>query len=168
MELESIPTPTNQDRSSSFSQPRFSSFCCFASRRRSSSWWERVRSTSSFSSPRSHESSTTLISGDRWWSRGIRALKKIREWSEIVAGPKWKTFIRSFNRNGRSGKRMPNYQYDPLSYALNFDEGQNGDSLDDGYDGYRNFSTRYAVASVKTVPPTATEEVVNKDVLVLV
>ncbi|KAE9601443.1 hypothetical protein Lal_00024067 [Lupinus albus] len=138
MEVES--TPITQDRSSNniYSDTRFA-FCCFAPRR--SSWWERVRSTSF--SPRSHESNFT--GGDRWWTRGIRAFKKIREWSEIVAGPKWKTFIRSFNR---SGKRIPNYQYDALSYALNFDEGQNGDSQ---HDGYRNFSTRYAGASVKTV-----------------
>ncbi|KAL0658661.1 hypothetical protein Bca4012_079246 [Brassica carinata] len=31
----------------------------------------------------------------RWW---ILAILKIRYWSEIVAGPRWKTFIRRFNR----------------------------------------------------------------------
>lgn len=75
------------------------------------------------------------------WSTGVNSLKKIREWSEIVAGPKWKTFIRRFNRS-KSSK----YQYDPLSYALNFDEGpiQNGDPVE--VDEYltRNFSSRYA------------------------
>ncbi|KVH98091.1 hypothetical protein Ccrd_023690 [Cynara cardunculus var. scolymus] len=40
------------------------------------------------------------------WSRGIDALKKIQEWSEIVAGPRWKTFIWRFNRN-KSFSRQP-------------------------------------------------------------
>ncbi|CAN4088255.1 unnamed protein product [Withania somnifera] len=73
------------------------------------------------------------------WAMGINAIKKLREWSEIVAGPRWKTFIRRFNRNknGTQGK----FQYDPLSYALNFDEGNNGE--EDEY-GFRDFSTRYA------------------------
>ncbi|XP_055827018.1 uncharacterized protein LOC129895336 [Solanum dulcamara] len=73
------------------------------------------------------------------WAKGINALMKLREWSEIVAGPRWKTFIRRFNRNknGTQGK----FQYDPLSYALNFDEGNNGE--EDEY-GLRDFSTRYA------------------------
>ncbi|PHT88159.1 hypothetical protein T459_10265 [Capsicum annuum] len=74
------------------------------------------------------------------WAKGINALKKLREWSEIVAGPRWKTFIRRFNRNknGTQGK----FQYDPLSYALNFDEGNNGE--EDNEYGLRDFSTRYA------------------------
>ncbi|KAL8118303.1 uncharacterized protein LOC141659924 [Apium graveolens] len=76
------------------------------------------------------------------WNSGVNSLKKLREWSEIVAGPKWKTFIRRFNRSKSSNK----YQYDPLSYALNFDEGptRNGDPVE--VDEYltRNFSSRYA------------------------
>ncbi|WJX88636.1 hypothetical protein P8452_70704 [Trifolium repens] len=120
---------------------------CFASRRRSV-WWERVRSAS-FS--QSHPTTTTTTTADRWWSRGLKALKKLRDWSEIVAGPRWKTFIRKFNHH-RSSRRMANskYQYDPLSYALNFDEGQNEDSHDEGF---RNFSTRYAAVNVKSVAP---------------
>lgn len=57
----------------------------------------------------------------RWWTAAMRA----REWTEVVAGPRWKTFVRRFLRKkGRQGK----FQYDPLSYALNFDDGhgQNG------------------------------------------
>ncbi|CAJ2664391.1 hypothetical protein L195_g038054 [Trifolium pratense] len=116
---------------------------CFASRR-SSIWWERVRSAS-FS--QSHPTTTA----DRWWSRGLKALKKLRDWSEIVAGPRWKTFIRKFNHH-RSSRRMANskYQYDPSSYALNFDEGQNEFSHDEGF---HNFSTRYAAVNVKSVAP---------------
>ncbi|GMQ10245.1 hypothetical protein CsSME_00053322 [Camellia sinensis var. sinensis] len=79
-----------------------------------------------------------------WWDRGINALKKLREWSEIAAGPRWKTFIRRFNRSksGGGGARQGKFQYDPLSYALNFDDGQvqNGDSDET----FRSFSSRYA------------------------
>lgn len=82
--------------------------------------------------------------GDRsWWSDGVKAFKKVREWSELVAGPKWKTFIRRFNKapaRPKSGK----FQYDPCSYALNFDQGlgQNGQFEDDGV--FRDFPSRYA------------------------
>ncbi|KAH1117589.1 hypothetical protein GLYMA_17G091400v4 [Glycine max] len=146
LDSESIPTPTAQaqDRSNSRCALLFS-YSCLGPRRRSS-WWERVRS---------HSHSTPASTGDRWWSRGLRALKKLREWSEIVAGPKWKTFIRRFNRN-RPNKRIPTYQYDPFSYALNFDEGPNGDFNDDDDAALRNFSTRYAAANnVKSLSPKA-------------
>lgn len=91
------------------------------------------------------------------WTRGINSLKKLREWSEIVAGPKWKTFIRRFNRNksglgGGGNNKSSKFQYDPLSYALNFDEGpgQSG-NLEEADDYlFRNFSSRYA-----TVPAMA-------------
>jgi len=141
LELESPTAHLQQKRSSALCFPT-----CFASRRRSV-WWERVRSAS-FS--QSHPPTTT----DRWWSRGLNALKKLRNWSEIVAGPRWKNFIRKFN-NHRS-KRMTKCQYDPLSYALNFDEGQNEDSHDDGF---RNFSTRYAAVNIKSVAPEPEGEI---------
>ncbi|GAB4836629.1 hypothetical protein Ancab_001542 [Ancistrocladus abbreviatus] len=81
---------------------------------------------------------------DRWW---VRSWKKMREWSEIVAGPRWKTFIRRFRKNRRQG----NFGYDPLSYAMNFDEGQTGNYWDEDY-GFRDFSSRYAAipASAKS------------------
>ncbi|XP_010532364.1 PREDICTED: uncharacterized protein LOC104808387 [Tarenaya hassleriana] len=103
-------------------------------------WWHRIR----------HE--------DRWWTR---AILKLREWSEIVAGPRWKTFIRRFNRSnhlhgGGDRDRHGNgqFQYDALSYALNFDEGpvvEDGGVADEdrAYGGFRSFSTRYAA-----VPPS--------------
>ncbi|XP_076908308.1 uncharacterized protein LOC143565120 [Bidens hawaiensis] len=80
------------------------------------------------------------------WTRGITVLKKIREWSEIVAGPRWKTFIRRFNRNKTS-----KFQYDPISYALNFDMGplENGDPESENEYMVRNFSSRYVL------PPAA-------------
>ncbi|KAJ1384264.1 hypothetical protein SESBI_42708 [Sesbania bispinosa] len=90
---------------------------CFSSET-SPSWWERVRS------PENKE---------RWWCRGWM---KVREWSEIVAGPKWKTFIRRLNNNNKtraaSYVKQGSFNYDPLSYALNFD------------DGYGGFSARFA------------------------
>ncbi|XP_052180833.1 uncharacterized protein LOC127794015 [Diospyros lotus] len=92
-------------------------------------WWQRMRGAD-------YE--------DRWWSRGISALKKVREWSEIVAGPRWKTFIRRFNRNKSGGGRHCKFQYDPLSYALNFDEGAGQSGSPEEEYGFRNFSARYA------------------------
>ncbi|KAL4181352.1 hypothetical protein AMTRI_Chr12g270780 [Amborella trichopoda] len=64
-------------------------------------------------------------SKEEWWKKGW---DKGREWSEILAGPKWKTFIRRL-RFKKQGK--PQYKYDPQSYALNFD----GDR-DDNSDGF--------------------------------
>ncbi|KAG6430245.1 hypothetical protein SASPL_108308 [Salvia splendens] len=50
--------------------------------------WERIST-----------SETEHHDGDRsWWSDGVEAFKKVREWSELVAGLKWKTFIRRFNK----------------------------------------------------------------------
>lgn len=90
-----------------------------------SSWWERIRTAE-------------MNDDDKWW---VRSWRNFREWSEIVAGPKWKTFIRRFNKNRFNRTK---FQYDPLSYALNFDEGpgQNG-HLDEDYLG-RDFSCRFA------------------------
>lgn len=52
---------------------------------------------------------------------------KVREWSELVAGPRWKTFIRRFRRgptrHGSGGGVGRKLNYDALNYALNFDEG---------------------------------------------
>lgn len=110
--------------------------------------------------------------GDQWWHRGFRAFKKLREWSEIVAGPKWKTFIRRFNRNrsgGGGGGRHGKFQYDPLSYSLNFDEGPgyNGNNVDDeDFSGFRNFSTRFASSSSVSVQPKSGGVELAKDVAV--
>ncbi|CAI0415261.1 unnamed protein product [Linum tenue] len=79
--------------------------------------------------------------GRRWVAE---KLKKAREVSELVAGPKWKNFIRRFSGTANGRIKRPSkmqFQYDAQSYALNFDDGV--DTADDC--GYPGFSARYAV-----------------------
>nr|GMC61224.1 uncharacterized protein LOC109191783 [Ipomoea batatas] len=69
-------------------------------------------------------------------------LKKLKEFSEVVAGPKWKNMVRKIGKycNPKRGKTTA-FQYDAESYALNFADGmpeEEGDGL------LRNFSTRFA------------------------
>ncbi|XP_028798236.1 uncharacterized protein LOC114753699 [Neltuma alba] len=58
---------------------------------------------------------------EKWWEK---KMKKVKEISEILGGPKWKNYLRyRFRfRMSQKMKRMQ-FQYDPKSYALNFDEG---------------------------------------------
>lgn len=42
---------------------------------------------------------------ESWWQRAVDAVLKVREWSELVAGPRWKTFIRRFGRGGGGRRR---------------------------------------------------------------
>ncbi|KAM5572084.1 hypothetical protein ABKV19_012248 [Rosa sericea] len=135
----------DMDDLESIGHNRNSSRCCFCIPS-SSRWWDRVRND------------------DGWWSRGMRAIYKVREWSEIVAGPKWKTFIRRFNRSksgggSGGGGRHGKFQYDPLSYALNFDEGPVAEEEDES-GGFRDFSARFA--PVKSSDPVQ----LGKDVAV--
>ncbi|KDP45384.1 hypothetical protein JCGZ_09633 [Jatropha curcas] len=100
-------------------------------------FWERINSIES--------SHTATNKEEPWWKRGW---KKMKEWSEIVAGPKWKTLIRKIGRKrqSNSGKQgTGKFHYDPLSYALNFDEGprENG-HFDEDLMG-REFSSRYSL-----------------------
>ncbi|KAI4389079.1 hypothetical protein MLD38_001343 [Melastoma candidum] len=67
-----------------------------------------------------------------WWSRGWRRLRD--------------AFNRRFSRGQMMMRRGGSqFRYDPLSYALNFDEGpgQNGEQLDRDMLS-RDFSSRYA------------------------
>lgn len=139
------PDPMSDHPSSAFST------CCFCFLRfharasppaSGSSFWERVGSAGH---------------GEGWWARGLRSLRKVREWSEIAAGPKWKTFIRRFNRKAH---RHGRFNYDALDYARNFDEGQNGDvDEEEGEEGagFRNFSARFASlpGSIRSAPAKA-------------
>ncbi|KAL8159750.1 hypothetical protein V2J09_001287 [Rumex salicifolius] len=103
--------------------------CCFFIPR--FNCWERMRGGGGSSSSTSDESG---------WA--VRNWKRLREWSEIAAGPRWKTFIRKFGRRGNGGAVQGKFGYDALSYALNFDDGQNV-QIDEGL-GSRDFSTRFA------------------------
>ncbi|KAF3447067.1 hypothetical protein FNV43_RR12247 [Rhamnella rubrinervis] len=54
----------------------------------------------------------------------VTKAKKVKEASEVLAGPKWKNFIRSINKKRRTTSLSSmQFQYDPQSYALNFDDG---------------------------------------------
>ncbi|KAG5556289.1 hypothetical protein RHGRI_006784 [Rhododendron griersonianum] len=83
---------------------------------------------------------------------------RIQEWTEIVADPRWKTFIRRYNRRNKSGDggrvvRHGKFQSDPLSYALNFDEGENNGDLDEEENVTQgNFLMQYAA-----IPPASTD-----------
>ncbi|KAL1318129.1 hypothetical protein HN51_070389 [Arachis hypogaea] len=104
-------------------------FCipCFQRCYRGSPHWEGIRSEKK----------------EQWWKR---CYKKVREWSEISAGPKWKTFIRRLNYGGGGRDRpyMKNggFHYDPMSYANNFDE--SAVKNDDDAVAAISFSVRYA------------------------
>ncbi|KAL9243159.1 hypothetical protein vseg_017083 [Gypsophila vaccaria] len=97
----------------------------------------------------------TATSENKWWAGPLSGLKKAREWSEIMAGPKWKTFIRRFHNNNNNNNKSAStkttsfgpgkFQYDALSYSLNFDDGQgyNRNLVDEsGY--FPDFSSRFA------------------------
>lgn len=129
--IEEIPEVMFTKRGCCFFLP------CFRSQRSTadgSPWWERIR---------------TVETEERWWSKGWKAVLKVREWSEIIAGPKWKTFIRRFNKNNSRGGgggigKYGKFQYDPMSYSLNFDEGAGHDCHSDDDLAFRDFSSRYA------------------------
>ncbi|CAA7038680.1 unnamed protein product [Microthlaspi erraticum] len=134
--------------------------CCFLmpclassqpSSRGGSLLWQRIKTVDK------------LEPDERWWIRGWR---KMRRWSELVAGPKWKTFTRRFGRNhccGGGGSigyngggcgSIPNhrtdcgkFRYDPLSYSLNFDDGKQTGHFDDEFP-YRDYSMRFAAPSL--------------------
>lgn len=112
----------------------FWNFPCFTSGE--SNNWERIST--------SGKEQENIVS--HWWDKGSNVLKKVREWSELVAGPKWKTFIRRFNRT--AGRAKPGkFQYDPFSYALNFDDGPGQNSQFEDERSFRDFLSRYAPSS---------------------
>lgn len=116
--------------------------CCFfipcfpgsGQRETGSISWDRIRPDKVNDEERSSDD-------DKWWKK---AVMKVREWSELVAGPKWKTFIRRFNKNrtGYNRTGVTKFNYDAVDYAKNFDDGD----VDCGEEDVlrRGFSLRYA------------------------
>ncbi|XP_027368783.1 uncharacterized protein LOC113874768 [Abrus precatorius] len=74
--------------------------------------------------------------GESWV---VDKLKKVKEVSEVIAGPKWKTFIRKISGYGKKQQRN-RFMYDEHSYALNFNSG--AQSEDEGMP--HSFSSRFA------------------------
>ncbi|KAL2534840.1 hypothetical protein Adt_08191 [Abeliophyllum distichum] len=68
----------------------------------------------------------------------VKELKKLKEFSEVVAGPKWKNFIRKIGKLCNEKKSKTQFQYSPESYALNF-------ACDDDHDDLVcSFPSRFA------------------------
>ena len=79
------------------------------------------------------------VHGETWV---VAKFNKLKQWSEVVAGPKWKNFIRKIGRHKKQA--VPPFQYSPESYALNFAGDQ--DHEEDGHLSH-SFSSRFAVVN---------------------
>ncbi|KAG6430105.1 hypothetical protein SASPL_108166 [Salvia splendens] len=77
-----IIQPLDDSSESLFRRRGCFSFPCFDRNPAGPTWWQRIRAAEISSSDNS------------LWLRGVGAVMKIREWSELVTGPRWKTFIR--------------------------------------------------------------------------
>lgn len=67
--------------------------------------------------------------GEETWM--VEKLRKMKEVSEVVAGPKWKTFIRKISGYVKKHQKNNNrFQYDEHSYALNFNSGAQSENED--------------------------------------
>ncbi|XP_022867065.1 uncharacterized protein LOC111386821 [Olea europaea var. sylvestris] len=74
----------------------------------------------------------------------VTKFKKLKEFSELVAGPKWKNMIRKIGKvcNPKKKSQMTTQlQYSPGSYALNFDCGGEDEEEDNLL---HSFSSRFA------------------------
>ncbi|MQL41351.1 hypothetical protein EI012_25935 [Escherichia coli] len=77
--------------------------------------------------------------GGEAWVRD--KVKKVKEISEVIAGPKWKTFIRKISGHGKKQQRN-RFQYDEQNYALNFNSGAQSEDEDNIPP---SFSARFSV-----------------------
>lgn len=86
----------------------------------------------------------------QWWKVVEEKLMKVREVSEVVAGPKWKTFIRKIGGVCRKNRRAQRGQfgYDAEGYALNFDGGLDWEDEDDDGQMYNARSSRFTGSSL--------------------
>lgn len=77
----------------------------------------------------------------------VKNMKELKEYSELVAGPKWKNLVRKIGKYcnpKKSAAKTTQFQYDSDSYALNFDNGGGVDGGEDDDGLLRNFSSRFA------------------------
>lgn len=143
---ETAPLRGNDSDEDQEAERLFMSGCgCFRWRR-----WRQTGSTLNHPPPQEEKKEEEGKRGCIIWFR--EKAKKMKQLSEILAGPRWKNFIRrnsnAYHNGGDNSKKKKkkktttsNFQYDPRSYALNFDDGI--DKEDHGI--YLNFSGRYVV-----------------------
>ncbi|MED6145434.1 hypothetical protein PIB30_025260 [Stylosanthes scabra] len=82
--------------------------------------------------------------GESWLRCRLRKMKEI---SEVIAGPKWKTFIRKLSVYGKKQQRKNMFQYDEHSYALNFNSGVPSEDEDMPPSFSARFSAPFAAAA---------------------
>ncbi|KAJ9130274.1 hypothetical protein P3X46_034883 [Hevea brasiliensis] len=143
---DASPTYANDDtHERAFAKRR----CCFwisflsaePSPSSGSIFWQRINPLDNNPTTATASTYNSVVKEEPWWKRGW---KKMRGWSEIIAGPKWKTLIRRTSKK-RARQGYGKFHYDPLDYSLNFDEGP---GHDDHYDEDllgRGFSSRYSL-----------------------
>lgn len=82
-------------------------------------------------------------------------LKRLKEFSERVAGPRWKNFIRKIGRYLKPNNKPSKTQcmYSPNSYALNFDDGRRR-AQEEEDDFFVSFSSRFSASA----PPSSIDK----------
>eukprot|EP01018_Ginkgo_biloba_P039961 Gb_19815 [translate_table: standard] len=115
------------------------------------SWFQRSKRSLSIG-----DWAAVAESEGNWWQKGWTSVRQAGEWTESMiddAGSccggraKWKHFLRRFKKDGKTicQSRPARFQYDPLSYALNFDQGPRSAAE---YP-YQDFSARFSAPIVK-------------------
>ncbi|XP_077236581.1 uncharacterized protein LOC143878161 [Tasmannia lanceolata] len=103
------------------------------------------------SSPREESVETDerprLIRSSSWIRSKVHEIPDLKE--------KYRNMI---SRMGMSRRHSSDFRYDPLSYSLNFDEGEDESQVDDFR--YRNFSARLSASSRQDPsPPVVSREI---------